>query len=136
MLKRNLGEFPLSGSIFVHYQDGLRGVALVSVDGGIVPLELSSDELSFISSRPLLMEKLKQGKQLYLRYFSGYLGEEKTRGAYCEEQIFAVEYESSQFSPFELVHLLDKNVQQGKRVEKELIKIGNHYCEESLGLRN
>ena len=106
-------------------EDSIKVTALIKTKQGVVPYEIKKP--TFISSFPLLMQKLKEGKIIYLNSSNGYIGEEKTEGPYCEEQIFISEYDDNNGDFLELLSLLEQKVKSNKTVPKKLVKIGSEY---------
>lgn len=98
---------------------------LIENINGINPIIRESTNC-FISL-PCLKEQLKLGKEIYMYYGNGYLGEFHTEGPYGEEKIFLSEYDSHNYEDEELLIDLDKTIKEGETKSKKLIKIGNFY---------
>ena len=113
--------------IYISYnqEDEFKVTALAKTEKGLVPYEIKKP--TFINSFPLLIKKLKEGKTIYINSNHGYIGEEKTQGPYCEEQVFISEYDDNNGDFLELLNLLEQKVKNNKTAPKKLVKVGPEY---------
>ena len=116
-------------TIFMNYKDGFNVTILNKTIDGIIPYNYKNP--SFIKDYPYLARKLKEGKILYVKSDSGYLGNEINEGPYAEEKIFLSEYENKNIDFKEIIINLDKDVKGNKKVLRRLMKIGDTYEKDS-----
>lgn len=124
-----LKQYYLLGSTFINYDDGLKGVVMVERKDGIIPVELDSEDLDFITKYPNIMEKLKNGESLYLKGSKGYIGKKEYIGPYGEEEVFSSEYSSENIGVNELVISIEKSIERGDIKRMQLSKLGSYYSE-------
>lgn len=112
---------------YVSYNEknGFKVTALLETKNGLIPYEIKN--VNFIDSYPLVAEKIREGKILYLNSYNGYIGIEQTEGPYCESQVFVSEYEGNNTNFNELLTSLESNIKDKKTSPKKLIKVGPKY---------
>ena len=64
-----LKQYYLLGSTFINYDNGLKGVVMVERKDGIIPVELDSEDLYFITKYPNIMERLKKWRESIFKRF-------------------------------------------------------------------
>jgi len=123
----DLGKDYLSGTIFINYDEGLKGCVLLENKNGIVPVELKDKDLKFITFYPNIMQQLMNGKKIYFKDFTGYLGREEFEGPYGEQTVFISEYESVNTIFSELMINLENKIKNKKTNVRKLSKLGGYY---------
>ncbi len=79
-------------AIYIYLKDNeYRMLRLLKDKKGIVPIV--TNNVKDIRYYQALANLLKEGKQIYIHLGTGYLGNSKTTGPYCEESIFESEYD-------------------------------------------
>ena len=124
-----LKQYYLLVPIFISYNNGLKGSILIESKDGIIPIELTSEDLDFITKYPNIMGKLMNGESLYLKGSKGYIGKKEYIGPYGEEEVFSSEYSSENIGINELMIGLEDSIQSGDIKRMQLSKLGNHYNE-------
>ena len=113
--------------IFINYdkEDIFKVTIILETDNGIIPLVFNDNH--FINFYKYLSKKIKEGNTLYINYNNAYLGNIKTEGPYCEQEVFMSNYESENNDFNELIINLNKNIKNNEKTSKKLIKIGSYY---------
>ena len=124
-----LKQYYLLAPIFISYSNGLKGSILIERKDGIIPVELTIEDLDFITKYPNIMEKLKNGESLYLKGSKGYIGKKEYIGPYGEEEVFSSEYSNQNIGINEIIIGLEGSIQNGDIKRKQLSKLGSYYSE-------
>ena len=113
--------------LFINYDEkvGFNITILLRNENGIVPFVI--EKTNFINYYPNLAKKLIDGKVLYVNYDYGYVGDFQSKGPYCEQEVFMSEYEANNIDFNELIINLNQNIKNGKKMSRELVKIGDYY---------
>ena len=123
----NLRDCYLFSAIFINYSEGLKGCLLIESENGVIPIELKEEDLNFLTFYPNIMEKLINGRLLYLKGFNVYLGKKETFGPYCEHEIFISEYDSENINFYELIANLESKIEKRESNVRKLSKLGIYY---------
>ena len=115
---------------FISYNNGLKGCIFLESGKGVVPIELNSVDLDFITKYPNIMEKLMNGESLYLKGSKGYMGRKEYIGPYGEEEVFSSEYSSENIGINELIMGLENSIKKGDTKVMQLSKLGIYYNEQ------
>ncbi len=127
----NLNDLLCNGSITIELDENgnLVGNALIKLKDGYLPIPISSKNLSFITLKENVMNKLKSGNKIYIVDGNVYLGYPVISGAYGEERKFVTEAECRSLNFFGMLEELECTISRGKKKTKELVKLGEYYRE-------
>ena len=120
-----------SVTISMNEEGQLVGNAMIELEKGYIPLELSSDNLSFLEFQPVIMQKLKEGNQLYMVAGNIYLGRPLNEGPYGENKTFVTEADAESLTILGLIKNLEYQVENNLGKKKKLVKFGELYRESS-----
>ena len=124
------------GSVTIRLDNNgnLVGTALVKLNDGSFPIELTREDLLFVESYSNIMNSLRNGNVIYITAGSIYLGRPVARGAYGEEKLFISEVDDESLIFIELFKNLDYKVSHHLGRKKELVKLGDYYLNNKKGI--
>ena len=126
----NLKDIYHQGVTFISLNDGqLTGCIYIKSNDIYIPFDLDDSSLNFIKFYPNVMERLIEGETIYLPFHNMYIGTIRNEAPYGEDEYFVSNYNSKSNELTELLINLDKNIFEGNKEHKKMLKNGNFYTE-------
>ena len=118
----DLGQYFSSDEINVAFKKGLKGSLILRREDGLVPIELNKNELLMFVSYPFILNELINGRKLYIKKSTAYIGEDVATGPYGEDKYFLANYTSSSSDFYELLGNLEKSVKKNDVCKKKVYR--------------